>query len=91
VGKLLPCSTTVPLWNTSITIQGAKVARSQETLVTFAVKLKLPKHGNSHTAQLYIREAIQSHGGGKDPDDPYFSIQPEDFTVRLVKKETVYG
>lgn len=59
--------------------------------VTFAVRLHLPKGSNGSAAQQYIREAIQSHGGGLDTDNPFFYIKSDDFTVRLIKKETVYG
>lgn len=62
--------------------------RHLETTLTFAVKLRIPAKGNAHTAQLYIREAILEHGVGNSP--PYNQITAEDFTVRLLKKETLY-
>lgn len=70
---------------------GHAVARSQEIVVTFAVKVKMPKGSNGAALQHYIREAIAGWGGGKDPDDPHFGIKEEDFTVRMVKKEVSYG
>ncbi len=67
------------------------MARQVEQILTMQVKIKLPKGSNAHALQLYLREAIQGWGGGKDPDDPHFHIEAEDFTVRMVKKEVIYG
>jgi len=67
------------------------MASKQKTVVTFAIKMTLPKGGNAASAQQYIRAAIKSHGGGCAPDDPYFGIKEEDFTVAIQKRETTYG
>lgn len=61
------------------------------TTITFAVKMQVPKGSNAHEIQLYIREAIGTHGGGFEKEHPLFDIPEESFTVSLLKKETVYG
>lgn len=67
------------------------MTRKQETIVTFNVKLKVPTGSNTSEAQQYIRDALQSHGGDGRPEDPYFGLSADDFTVALVKKEVTYG
>lgn len=65
--------------------------RHLDTTLTFAVKLRLPARGHASSAQLYISEAILNWWkGSSDRDNPYINLQPEDFTVRLLKKETLY-
>lgn len=62
--------------------------RHLQTTVTFAVKLYLPEGTHTASAQIYLRDAI---AGWKQYDDSNFkNLQLEDFTVRLLKKETLY-
>lgn len=67
------------------------MGKKTETTAVFVVRLRLPTGSTAASAQLYIREAITSWGGGKAPDDPFFKIPPEDFTVALKEKVTRYG
>jgi hypothetical protein len=55
------------------------------------VKIEAPPGTNGHSIQSYLRDAIISHKGGFPSDDPMTALTVEDFTVALVKKETVYG
>lgn len=65
-------------------------AKSQTT-ATFAVTIKLPLGTNIQQAQQYIRDAIRSHAGGGSPEDGFFGIQDDWFSVSLVRKVTTYG
>lgn len=67
------------------------MSKRLETVVTFAVKLKLPPGSNASDAQQYIIEAMLSHGGGGRPEDPFFHLDKDSFTVALRKRETTYG
>lgn len=65
--------------------------RKQQTTVTLSIRTTLPKGSNVAALLEYIRAAVASHGGGLDPEDPYFNSKNEQFTVNLVKKETTYN
>lgn len=68
--------------------------RHLQTTVTFAVKLHLPEGTHTASAQEYIRTAISQWKlqlVGKDGGlHPFSALRAEDFTVRLLKKETLY-
>jgi hypothetical protein len=67
------------------------VTKKIETILTFKVRLKIPTGCSVPEAQQYIRDALQSHGGGGRPEDPFFNLSKDDFTVSILKKETNYG
>lgn len=65
--------------------------RHLQTIVTFAVNLRLPARSNTVIAQSYVRDAILNWSGHVEANHPFaLSIKSEDFTVRLLKKETLY-
>lgn len=61
------------------------------TVATYAVKMTMPVGSNAAQLQQYIRDAIRQWAKGGDPENPLFELKDEDFTVRLIKKETTYG
>ena len=63
----------------------------QQTTVTIAVKMILPKGANGATALDYVRSAVASHAGGLDPKDVMFELDREKTVVKLIKKETNYA
>lgn len=68
--------------------------KEQKVTVTVQVRMVLPPGANGSDAVQYIGDAVQSHGGGLDPEHPFFSVKRgKDFTVRMVKRkvETTYG
>jgi hypothetical protein len=66
------------------------MSRSPRTVATFTVTMSIPKGSNVAEVAAYIRDALQSHGGGLEPSHPMFSIQPGAFTVNLKQKTTTY-
>lgn len=54
--------------------------------VVFNVRMQVPRGANLLQTQQFIRSAIQSYGGGLDPEDPFFDITADDFTVAYMKK-----
>lgn len=70
------------------------MTKRTQTILTIQVKLDVPENSNAAQIMEYIRNAIRSHKGGMDPEHPLYdwpSIEHDDFTVKLVKKETLYG
>ena len=70
------------------------MSRKKQTTVTLEVRLTVPTNSNAAAVTQYVRDAIKSHRGGFDPSDPIFNspeLDHDDFVVKLVRKETVYG
>jgi hypothetical protein len=67
------------------------VSRKQKTTFHFNVKIEAPPGTNGQMIQAYLRDAIIGHGKIRSSNDPMTALTAEDFTVALVKKETVYG
>ena len=57
------------------------MTRHTETVLTFKLKVKMPKESNTHQMQLYLREILEKHS----------DMNKEDFTLALMKKETSYA
>jgi len=66
------------------------MSRKSRTTLYLRVKLPVPPGSNAQEVMQYVRTAIQGWKGGGDPQDPIFSLQTEEMTVSLEKKETVY-
>lgn len=68
------------------------MARKTKTVVTFAVKMTVPTGSNAGELQQTIRAAINAHIRVVNHDtDELEKIDPESYTVALLKKETTYG
>lgn len=64
------------------------MGRRSKTTVTFRVKLAVPTGSNIQALTEYVRDALKSHRGGLDPQDPLFEVNEP--TVSLLKRETIY-
>ena len=70
------------------------MSRKKQTTVTLEVRLTVPDGSNAAELMQYVRDAIKSHRGGLSPDEPIFNspeLDHDNFVVKLVRKETVYG
>ena len=63
----------------------------QNTVATFLVRINIPKGSNCGAAQMYVQNALHCYAGDLSPENVLSALRPEDFTVRLVKKETNYA
>lgn len=61
------------------------------TKMTFAVTFTVPTGANIPTVREYIRDSLNSHGGGLDPEDIMFACKFDDLKVHLTNKEVSYA
>ena len=66
-------------------------AMDKKTRVTLQVAVDIPPGYNTNDMREYIREAIQTHRGGFDPQDGLFNANFDNVRISLVKKEITYG
>ena len=67
------------------------MTKKTETILTFKVRIKIPDGATVPETQQYIRDALQSHGGGGRPEDPFFHLDGKDLAVSILKREVNYG
>lgn len=63
----------------------------RQIVLTMSIRMMLPSGSNAAEALDYVSAALASHGGGMDPESPYFEREARQFTVNLTKKEITYG
>jgi hypothetical protein len=66
------------------------MSRKTKTEITAQLRMQVPEGANVAMVLEYIRSAVSSYAGGLDPENPMFDINKEEFTMKLVKKETTY-
>lgn len=66
------------------------MSRRAQTVLTFAVKVRVPANANGQVLQKYLRDAISGWRGGLSPDDPLFALDTSELTVSLLKRTTTY-
>ena len=65
--------------------------RKTKTDITVNVRIRVPSNASVSTVMEYVRDAMSSHKGGLNPQDPLFNIDPNYIDVILLKKETTYA
>lgn len=66
------------------------MSRRAQTVMTFAITLKVPDGANGQTLQQYIRDAISTWKGGLPVGDPMSGLDTSELTVSLLKRTTTY-
>lgn len=67
------------------------MSRLIKQMVVLHVQIELPRGVSVDRAVGYTVDALASHCGGLDPQDPMFALNRESIGVKLVKKETTYA
>lgn len=67
------------------------MSRKKFERLELSVKLDVPAGSNASECMEYVRSAILTMGGGRQPDDTFFDTEQLGVTVSLKRKETTYA